>query len=214
MTPRSLPARIVLASQSPRRRDLLSLIGIPHTVRPADIDESIAPGEAPLAAVERLARTKAEHIVQLTAGSGEDPPLIIAADTIVVIDDVVLNKPRDVSDARAMLTRLRGRMHDVHTGVCVRWGERRATGIESARVRFRSLTDEEVDAYIATGEPMDKAGAYGIQGYGATIVERVDGDYFSVMGLGLRRLVELLGRVGAAYSFVEKGGGGEYKSEG
>jgi septum formation protein len=201
MSPAVLPARIVLASQSPRRRDLLSLIGIPHTVRPADIDESVLPGEAPLACVERLARTKAEQISRLDHGADGDAPLIIAADTIVVIDGLVLNKPSDIADARQMLGRLRGRVHEVHTGVCVLWGPRRAAAIESARVRFRSLTDDEVDAYIATGEPMDKAGAYGIQGYGATIVDRIEGDFFTVMGLPLVRLVRLLREVGVAYEF-------------
>lgn len=188
--------RIVLASQSPRRRDLLSLIGLPHTVRPADIDESVLPGERPVRCVERLARAKADRIVSL-----EPQALVIAADTIVVIDDRILNKPTDRSDARQMLRTLQGRTHQVYTAVCVAWGPRTAAAIEPVAVRFRSLSDVEIEAYIATGEPMDKAGAYGIQGYGATIVDRVEGDFFAVMGLPLVRLVALLREVGLAYEF-------------
>jgi septum formation protein len=188
--------RIVLASQSPRRRDLLALIGIPHTVRPADIDESVLPGEHPLQYVERLARAKADRIV-----SFEPEALVIAADTIVVIDDRILNKPTDRSDARQMLGTLQGRTHQVYTAVCVAWGPRMAAAIEPVAVRFRPLSGVEIEAYIATGEPMDKAGAYGIQGYGATIVDRVEGDFFAVMGLPLVRLVALLREVGLAYEF-------------
>jgi septum formation protein len=194
--------RIILASQSPRRRDLLSLIGIPHSVQPANIDESMLPGEAPLACVERLARAKAEHVARGEHGAA-DASLVIAADTIVVIDDRVLNKPADAAEARAMLGMLQGRIHDVHTGVSVIRGDRRASGVESVRVRFRPLTVTEIEAYVATGEPMDKAGAYGIQGYGATIVDRVEGDFFSVMGLPLVKLVALLRAVGVAYEFGE-----------
>lgn len=192
--------RIVLASQSPRRRDLLTLIGIPHVVRPADIDETVRPGESPLACVERLARDKAERIVSRAAGAGDDL-LVIAADTIVVIDDRILNKPADPDEARAMLQVLQGRIHEVHTAVCVARGARRVADVTTVAVRFRRLTEQEIDAYIATGEPMDKAGAYGIQGYGATIVDRIDGDFFAVMGLPLVPLVRLLGAVGLEYEF-------------
>jgi septum formation protein len=188
--------RVVLASQSPRRHELLSLIGIAHAVRPADVDESVRPGEPPLACVERLARTKASHVAALDRDA-----LVIGADTIVVIDDRILNKPRDERDARAMLRALQGREHAVHTALCVAWSGRVVSGVESVGVRFRALSDAEIDAYVATGEPMDKAGAYGIQGYGATIVEGVDGDFFAVMGLPLVRLVRLLGEVGVAYEF-------------
>jgi septum formation protein len=192
--------RVVLASQSPRRRDLLSLIGITHSVRPADIDETIHAGEAPLACVRRLAETKADRVAYIESSAAEST-VVIAADTIVVIDDHVLNKPIDVADARRMLCMLQGRVHEVHTGVCVVRGRRRATGVESVQVRFRALSDADIDRYIATGEPMDKAGAYGIQGYGATIVEGVDGDFFSVMGLPLVRLIRLLRDVGVFYEF-------------
>jgi septum formation protein len=188
--------RVILASASPRRRELLTLIGIVHEVEPADIDESLLPGEKPAAHAERLARTKAHTIAERRPDA-----VVIAADTIVVVDGDVLGKPRDKAAAHAMLKRLSGRTHTVLTAIAVARAARTESAVESVDVTFRALSDAEIDSYIATGEPMDKAGAYGIQGYGATIVERVDGDYFSVMGLGLRRLVDLLDRVGAPYSF-------------
>ena len=188
--------RVILASASPRRRELLTLVGIAHDVEPADIDESLLPGERPAAHAERLARTKARTIADRRPDA-----VVIAADTIVVVDGDVLGKPRDEAAARAMLKRLGGRTHVVLTAVAVARGSRTESAVESVNVTFRSVTDDEIGSYVATGEPMDKAGAYGIQGFGATIVERVDGDYFSVMGLGLRRLVELLARVGAPYGF-------------
>jgi septum formation protein len=188
--------RVVLASQSPRRRDLLSLIGIAHTVLPADVDEAVLPGEHALVCVERLARTKA-----MTIAAREPHAAVIGADTVVVTEDHILNKPQDASEARTMLQTLQGRTHLVYTAVCVAWRDQLASGVEPVRVHFRSLTDPEIDAYIATGEPMDKAGAYGIQGYGATIVEWIEGDFFAVMGLPLLRLVRLLGDVGLEYQF-------------
>jgi septum formation protein len=187
---------VILASQSPRRRDLLNLIGITHTVRPADIDETPIPGESPVACVERLARAKAARIA-----ATEPDALVIAADTIVVVDDRILNKPFDVSDAGRMLRALQGRRHDVYTAVCVMHGSRVAAGVEDTGVWFRPLQPREIDAYVATGEPMDKAGAYGIQGYGATIVERVDGDFFTVVGLPLVRLTRLMAEIGIVYDF-------------
>ena len=191
--------RVILASASPRRRELLTLIGIAHEVEPADIDESLRPGERPAAHAERLARTKAHTIAERRPDA-----VVIAADTIVVVDGDVLGKPRDEAAARAMLKRLSGRTHTVLTAIAVARAALTESAVESVDVTFRALTDDEIDSYIATGEPMDKAGAYGIQGFGATIVERVDGDYFSVMGLGLRRLVELLARIGAPYSFAAR----------
>ncbi len=199
-TPGPVVPRVILASQSPRRRDLLSLIGVRHTVRPADIDESVHPGESPLACVGRLAREKADRVASAEA-KADDHAVIIAADTIVVIDDRILNKPIDAADARRMLHALQGRTHHVHTAVCVARDARRAVDVASVRVRFRALTAPEIDLYVATGEPMDKAGAYGIQGYGATIVDHIDGDFFAVMGLPLVTLVRLLGEVGVRYEF-------------
>lgn len=190
------PLRVILASASPRRRELLSLIGIAHEVRPADIDESVLPAEAPAPHAERLARAKAHALAE-----GHPDIVVVAADTIVVVDGDILGKPRDASQAALMLRRLAGRQHIVYTAIAVARDSRTESAVEAVQVTMRALNDREIAAYIATGEPMDKAGAYGIQGYGATIVERVDGDYFSVMGLGLRRLVELLARVGVRYAF-------------
>jgi len=188
--------RIVLASSSPRRRELLALIGIAHVVSPADIDETVLPGEQPAAHAERLARGKAGVIA-----AREPNAVVIGADTIVVVDGDILGKPRDEAQAAVMLRRLSGRPHVVHTAVAVARGERVVSGVESVDVRFRALSDDEISRYIATREPMDKAGAYGIQGYGATIVDRIDGDYFAVMGLALGRMVRLLASVGVDYRF-------------
>ena len=186
--------RVVLASSSPRRRELLTLVGIAHDVQPANIDESYREGESPREHAERLAREKASAV---HAGDA----VTIGSDTIVVIDGDVLGKPRDRAEAARMLRRLSGRSHTVMTGVAVRWRGTIVSGLEEVGVTFRSLDDDEIERYIDTGEPMDKAGAYGIQGYGATIVDRVDGDYFAVMGLALNRLVQLLRQLGLRYSF-------------
>lgn len=188
--------RIILASQSPRRRELLTLVGIPHEVRPANLDESLLPGEEAIAHAERLARAKAEAVAATESGA-----TVIGSDTIVVLDGDILGKPDDEAEARATLRRLSGRTHTVHTAVAVTRAGRTVSGVESVEVTFRPLTDEQIAAYVATGEPMDKAGAYGIQGYGAVIVERVHGDYFAVMGLALGRLVALLEDVGVHYRF-------------
>lgn len=192
MTP--VRPRVVLASASPRRRDLLTLVGIPHEVRPADVDESLRPGETPVAYVERLAREKALAL-------GDADAVAIGSDTTVVVDGEVLAKPESPEDAARMLRRLSGRAHVVLTGVAVAWRGRVESGVEEVGVTFRALSDDDIAAYIATGEPMDKAGSYGIQGYGATIVTRVDGDYFAVMGLALNRLVRLFERMGLRYAF-------------
>ena len=191
------PLRVVLASASPRRRELLRLVGIDHEVRPADIDESYLPGERPDAHAERLARGKAETIAAVTGPES----VTIGSDTIVVVDGDVLGKPRDREHARQMLRRLSGRSHVVMTGVAVSWRGSTLSGVEQVGVTFRALSDDEIERYIDTGEPMDKAGAYGIQGFGATIVERVDGDYFAVMGLALNRLAGLLRESGLRYDF-------------
>jgi len=193
------PVRVVLASQSPRRRDLLTLVGVAHEVRPADVDERVRPGEAPDAYVRRLAGEKARAVADAL---GDPGAAVVAADTTVVVDGEILGKPADAAEARAMVRRLAGRAHEVFTGMAVVRGPRLADAVERVGVTFRPLGDDEIAAYVATGEPMDKAGAYGIQGFGATIVERVDGDYFAVMGLSLRRTVALLGEVGVRYAFA------------
>lgn len=190
--------RVVLASGSPRRHDLLNLVGISHEVRPPNIDETMRRRESPQRHAERLAREKA------TAVATRDPSVIaIGADTIVVVNRKVLGKPVDADHAAVMLRQLSGRQHTVVTAVAVSRGKKLRSAVEEVRVKFRKLRDDEIDAYIATGEPLDKAGAYGIQGYGATIVECVNGDYFSVMGLPLARLVGLLRDLGVKYRFGE-----------
>jgi septum formation protein len=185
---------IVLASGSPRRRDLLALLGLTFEVAAADVDETWRNGEPPEAHAERLAREKAEAVRRPGA-------VTVAADTIVVVDGTILGKPADAAGARAMLARLAGRDHVVHTAIAVAYGERRAAAVVSTRVWFRPLDAGTIAAYVATGEPLDKAGAYGIQGCGAVLVDRIEGDYFTVMGLGLARLVDLLGAVGLRYAF-------------
>lgn len=188
--------KVILASSSPRRRQLLELIGVTHEVHPAEIDEAMLAGELAEMYAERLAREKAETIA---AAHGD--ALVIGADTIVVIDGLVLGKPRDVGDAERMLGILSGRPHTVMTGVAVSYQQQTVSYVERVDVTFMPLDEDEIRRYVATGEPMDKAGAYGIQGYGATIVRRIDGDYFAVMGLSLVRLVALMREVGVAYDF-------------
>ena len=189
--------RVILASASPRRRELLSLIGVAHDVQPADIDETVLPGEAADAHCERLAREKALAVRR----SMNDDALIVGSDTIVVVDGTILGKPQDHEDAARMLRLLSNRSHVVLTAVAVVRGRQIESGVERVDVTFRHLDETEISAYIATGEPLDKAGAYGIQGFGATIVEHIDGDYFAVMGLALTRLIRLMARVGVRYEF-------------
>ena len=158
-------------------------------------------GESPREHAERLARAKSEAVAE--ANGRDAGSVVIGADTIVVIEGRVLGKPTDERQAAAMLNELSDRTHTVITAVAVTRAGKTFSGVEEVRVTFRSLTAEEIDAYIATGEPMDKAGAYGIQGFGATIVERIEGDYFAVMGLPLVRLVRLLQESGVSYRFGE-----------
>ena len=188
--------RIILASASPRRRDLLRLVGIPHEVRPAEIDEAPLDGEEPAAHAERLATEKA-----LAVARHSPEAVTIGADTIVVVEGRILGKPSDEADAARMLRMLSGRTHTVYTAVAAARGGRVEAEVEQVAVTFRDLDDREIARYIATGEPMDKAGAYGIQGFGATIVERIEGDYFAVMGLALVRVIRLLARLGVRYEF-------------
>ncbi|HXY20822.1 MAG TPA: Maf family protein [Gemmatimonadales bacterium] len=185
---------VVLASVSPRRRELLELLGLTFEVSPADLDETWRNGEPPAAHAERLAREKA-------AARARPGAVAIGADTIVVVDGAILGKPSGPDEAAAMLRRLAGREHEVYTGVAVAYGGKTAAGASRTVVRFRALDDATIRDYVATGEPLDKAGAYGIQGYGAVLVERIDGDYFTVMGLALGLMVDLLRRVGLCYRF-------------
>jgi septum formation protein len=193
---------VVLASSSPRRRELLALLGLAPEVVPANVDESPRRGEEPAAYAERLAREKALAVPR-------DGAVVIGADTIVVVDGEVLGKPAGPTEAAAMLRRLAGREHSVFTAVAAVYSGRVASGIERTRVWFRRLDQKLIEEYVATGDPLDKAGAYGIQGYGAIIVERIEGDFFTVMGLGLGKLVDVLQGVGLEYRFsrLEKAGG-------
>ena len=173
---------LILASASPRRRELLSLFGIPFTVRVADIDETMAPDAAPFDEVARVSRLKA------LAVSREDDDIVIAADTIVVCQGRVLGKPRDEADAKAMLRLLSGKDHQVMTGCTVVRGTRAETFTEVTDIHFRDLTEKEIAKYVASGEPMDKAGSYGIQGGAALFCTHMVGDYYNVMGLPVCRL--------------------------
>lgn len=184
---------IVLASRSPRRRQLLEQMGLrDFRIVCSDADETASPGLTPPALVEALSARKAAA-VQHAAVAGD---LIIAADTVVALDGRVLGKPADGPDAFAMLSALSGRRHQVYTGLTVVCGAQRLTEHEVTAVTFRSLSSAEICAYIATGEPMDKAGAYGIQGRGALFVEGIEGDYYNVMGLPVCRLGRILARLG------------------
>jgi septum formation protein len=188
---------LTLASSSPRRRQLLEMLGIPVRVLPSNIPEIRRPVETPMDYVERLAREKA-----LSVPGG----LVLGADTTVVVRDEVLEKPLDPADALRMLRKLQGRTHQVVTSVALVADETIHQATDVTNVVFRRLTDSFLEAYVATGEPMDKAGAYGIQGYGAALVERIDGDFFSVMGLPIRLVLELLERAGHGYRFDGRSG--------
>jgi septum formation protein len=187
--------KIILASNSPRRRELLEQIGLTFLVAPADVDESVRDGEAPKDYAERLALDKAR-----AAASRAKEGIVIAADTFVVVGDAIFGKPVDAADARRMLSELSGRGHEVLTGLAV---VDAATGRSAVRtsatgVWFRELSDREIAAYVATGEPLDKAGAYGIQERGALLVERIEGCYSNVVGLPLSLLGEMLREFGVS----------------
>lgn len=192
--------QIVLASASPRRKELLTRIGLEIAVMPADIDETVLPGERPEAHVERLSLSKAQAIADRGDVSGR---WFIGSDTVVVRDNIILGKPADEADAAVMLRSLAGRSHRVVSGYAV--VDRQKKTFEAVavttRVTFRELTDAEIAGYIATGEPADKAGAYGIQGIGACLVSSIDGSYTNVVGLPLCEVVETLERMGAATLF-------------
>ena len=177
---------LVLASASPRRREILDLAGIPCSVRPADVDESRSAGETPGDYVRRLAEAKARAVQQ----PGET---VLGADTVVVTGGRMLGKPRDAADALRMLGLLSGRVHEVITGVCLLRDEDCQTVSETTKVTFSELSDSEIATYVATGEPLDKAGAYGIQGGASKFIERIDGCYFNVVGLPIARVYRLLG---------------------
>ncbi len=177
------PLPLILASASPRRRELLTQAGYAFTVVSADIPEVRTPGEEPIRFATRLAREKAEAVAK--AHPEARSSLILAADTVVVVDEEVLGKPRDAADAARMLRLLAGRTHRVITGVCLLAGDRQQSAAEVTFVQCTTLSDAEIEAYIATGEPSDKAGAYAIQGRAARWIPRIQGCYFNVVGLPL-----------------------------
>ncbi len=181
---------LILASRSPRRRKLLQQLGLDFEVHPSDLDEKATNHRLPEQLVEQLALEKARRVATRFPEA-----LTLGADTIVVLDGEVLNKPADEAEARAMLRRLSGRTHTVYTGVALihPGSQREIVDYEATRVTFAPLSDAEIDAYVATGSPLDKAGAYGIQDdYGAVFIRRIEGDYYNVVGLPLHRLYCML----------------------
>ncbi len=177
---------LILASQSPRRRELLERAGFQFTVRPVEIDESWREGEDPESHVLRLARGKARAV------PAPETDIVLGADTVVVVDGEILGKPVDCADAERMLRLLSGRDHYVLTGVCLKRGALELAEVERTVVRFATLDDEEIRAYVASGEPMDKAGAYAIQGLASRFIERIEGCYFNVVGLPVARVYRML----------------------
>ncbi len=188
--------RLVLASASPRRAELLRRMKLHPEIIPADVDERYLAGEEPEAHVERLARTKAEAVALRVPDA-----LVVAGDTIVVRDDVILGKPVDQDEAVSMLLSLAGREHLVLSGIALRSPEGTVSGVGRATVLFRDFGEAEARAYAATGEPLDKAGAYGIQGMGGALVEGIVGDYYTVVGFPVGRFIELLARQGWRYAY-------------
>jgi septum formation protein len=193
--------RLILASGSPRRRELLGQAGYVFEVQAADVDEAVRPGEPPDAYVKRLAEEKARAVLERHADPTRDgeavtngaPGLVVlGADTTVVCDGEILAKPNDAADARRMLRRLSARTHEVLTGVAVATRAGVVSAVESTSVTFSEIPERELAAYCSTPEPLDKAGAYGIQGYAARWIPRIDGDYFNVMGLPIARVIRLI----------------------
>lgn len=189
--------RLILASESPRRLDVLEQLGLRPEVRPASLDEVLEPGEGPAEHVERLARAKAE-LVALDVPDA----LVVGGDTIVLRDERVLGKPESEEQAVQMLMSLAGRSHEVLSGLAVAGAARGVvSGVSRTTVRFHDFDRAVADRYVASGEPMDKAGAYGIQGLGAALVESIDGDYYSVVGFPVALFLKLIERAGWRYDF-------------
>ena len=179
--------KLLLASSSPRRSEILRLVAWPFEVFAVDVDESLRPNESAEAYVERLALTKAR-----AAAEQHQNQLTLGADTTVVVDEEILGKPRDRDDAQRMLKSLQGRWHQVLTGVALVSGKTAKVSHEVTDVKFAAMSETEISWYVTTGEPMDKAGAYAIQGQGARFIEEIKGDYFNVMGLPVRLVYELV----------------------
>ena len=188
---------IVLASGSPRRKQLLEMLRIPFRVIAPDVDEHVRPGEQPAAYVTRLSRSKAEAVVGRAPGE-----VILAADTTVVLGGKIFEKPTSPANAVDMLLQLQGQTHDVLTSVAVAENGRLEQALDVSQVTFRPNQRYVLEEYVATGEPLDKAGAYAIQGLGVALIERVEGDYSGVMGLPLRLALDLLAKFGRPYRFT------------
>lgn len=186
--------RLILASSSPRRQELLTQIGVPFSVQVPAIDETPLVGEAPPAYVQRMAEEKARAVLAQQAGD----VCVLAADTSVIVDELILGKPADAAEAKAMLLRLSGREHQVLSAIAVAEQDRLKSQVVSCKVAFRTLTDAEIDAYWLTGEPRDKAGSYAIQGLGAVFVQAIHGSYSAVVGLPLAETAALLGEFAIA----------------
>lgn len=185
--------KIILASGSPRRKELLASLGLSFSIIPSQVDETVPDDWTPAQVVEALSERKASDVAQT-----QEQGLVIGSDTIVVLDGQVLGKPRDEEEAFAMLTRLQGREHEVYSGLAIidaATGETRI-GHNMTKVKMKLLSPEKVKQYIASGEPMDKAGSYAIQGLGATLIERMEGDYFNVVGLSVSMLADYLEQFG------------------
>jgi septum formation protein len=193
---------LILASSSPRRRELLTLAGLDFTVEAADIDERVQPGETPAKYVQRLALEKAQAIFEShrEQEDGDDPLMVLGADTTVVCDGEILGKPVDQTDARRMLEMLAGRTHQVLTGIAIVSGAGVVSEVEITQVFFDLIDEQELVRYLASGEPLDKAGAYGIQGYAARWIPRIEGCFFNVMGLPLSRTMALLTKARDGYN--------------
>ncbi len=188
--------RLILASASPRRADVLRQLGLDPQVCPADVDEAYLSGESPAEHVERLARAKAEAVAV-----GELGAIVIGGDTVVVDGDRVLTKPRDRSDAVEMLLSIAGGTHQVLSGIALAGPHGVESSVACTRVRMRPFDREDAVRYVETGEPLDKAGGYGIQGLGAALVDGIDGDYYAVVGFPVRAFLELLDSAGWRYAF-------------
>jgi septum formation protein len=196
--------KVILASKSPRRREILGTVLNEFNIEVAECDESLPSSVHPREGVRELAERKGEATYNKLISLGEDlsDALIISSDTLVERDGEHLGKPTDKNDAFLMLKKLSGRAHNVHTGVALRLGERTVSGTATTAVVFRDMTDNEIWDYIATGEPMDKAGSYGIQGIGGKFVTGYDGDYDTVVGFSLKLFFELLEKMGISYSDI------------
>ena len=192
---RPQPVTLVLGSASPRRRALLEALGLTFEVLPADVDETPQPNETPQALARRLSEAKADAVAALLHATHPDA-LLIAADTVVAVDGEMLGKPVDAAQNRAFIEKLSGRAHEVHTGHTLKRGEARVTEVVTSTVLFRALLPREIDWYVSTGEGLDKAGGYAIQGFGAALVWEVHGSYFNVVGLSVAHLVEMSKRLG------------------